>query len=247
MLNPFNEVKSGDVISASLMNYVLDKLSELDNRVIDLETGGNGSGQLLIERFDPTNQVAIGQLLQIHGRNFLFPPENNSVTFDNEPVTEFRLGSTSDLLRVVVPTNITVPPEGRNVVIQVSNPNGSDQRLYHLLPEVPVVGAPPEITNVAPVSGSRIIVLEDILISGVNFAANPTENIIVFRVTTAGGDREYRDPVIGSPQPDPTTQIIVTVPDIEEILPGQFGTVTLEVGVGAHLPATTNISVRRPS
>jgi len=245
MLYPFNEVKSGDVISASLMNYVLAKLGELDNRVNDLETGGNGSGQLLIERFEPTNQVAIGQLLQIHGRNFLFPPENNSVTFDNEPVTEFRLGSTSDLLRVVVPTTINVPPEGRNVVIQVSNLNGSDQRLYHLLPEVPVVGDPPVITNVAPASGSLILVLEEILITGENFAVDPAENIIIFRVISAGGDREYRDPIIGSPRPDPTTEIAVTVPDIEEIPTGQFRTVTLEVGVGAHVPATFNISVGR--
>lgn len=243
----FDEVQPGDVISASLMNFVLDKLQELDGRVSSLEDGsGGGAGQPFIERFEPATQVALGQLLVIHGQNFLFPPENNSVTLDGEPVTEFRLGSTSDKLRVVVPTTISVPAGGRNVVIEVSNRSGADQRLYRLLPEVPVVGDPPLISAVAPVTGTRIFVQEDILITGENFAEEPADNIIVFRVSTASGDREYRDPVIGPAQPDPTTEIVVTVPDIEEIPAGGGSrTVTLEVGVGAHIPATTNISVRR--
>lgn len=237
-----DEVQPGDVISAGWANYVMNRINDLELRVSDLESG-NGEGLVFIERFVPSAQVAIGQLLLIHGQNFQFPPENNSVTFDGEPATEFQLGSTSNLLRVIVPTTIAVPPGGRNVVVEVTNVNGSDQRLYRLLPEVPVVGDPPDITSITPVNGPIIFVLEDILISGENFAENPEDNIIIFRV----GDNEYTDPQIGDPQPDPTTEIVVTVPDIVEIpAGGGSGTVTVEVGVGAHIPDTFNISVFRP-
>ena len=171
-----------------------------------------------------------------------FPPENNSVTFDGEPATQFQLGSTSTRLRVVVPTTINVPGGGRNVVVEVTNVNGSDQRLYRLLPEIPVAGDPPNITSVTPLNGALILVGEQIVIGGENFAANPNDNIIVFRAGTS----EYTNPVIGPPRPDPTEEIVVTVPDIVEIpAGGGSGTVTLEVGVGAHNPDTFNIAVFR--
>lgn len=244
MLNPFDDVRPGDVISSSLMNYILDKLSELDGRVGDLEGGSSGGGQVAITAFNPPNQVEVGQLLTIIGSNFAYPPGGNSVTIDNTPVATFEPDSTSAQLRFVVPRSISAPPGGRNVTIRVSNPNGSDQRLYRLLPEVPVAGNPPVILDVQPLGGGLIQVNQPVIITGQNFAATPAENIITFQITTATGTNVYSNPTIDPAQTN-ATQIVVTVPDITEIPIGNTAPVTLRVGVGAHVPAARNITVIR--
>ena len=244
MPSPFDDVRPGDVISSSLMNFILDKLSEIDDRVTDLEQGGGSSGQLLITAFEPPNQLPVGQLLTVIGTNFVFPPEGNNVTVDGTPITSFQPDSTSTHLRFIVPNTISAPPGGRNVTIRVSNANGSDQRLYRLLPEIPVSGNPPIILDVQPLSGGLIQVNQPIIITGQNFAATPSENIITFQITTAAGVHIYDNPQINAAQSN-TTQIVVTVPDITEIAVGSTAPVTLRVGVGAHVPASRNIIVIR--
>lgn len=247
----YTEVRPGEIISSDLINYILDELENLEERVATLETGGLPSDQVQITGFDPPNQVEAGQLLSILGTNFVFPPSGNTVTIDSTPITSFRPDSTSIELKFIVPASLVVPEGGKNFRITVSNSKGSDDKLYRILPAVPATGDPPVITSVAAADGGPFIfVNQDIRIIGQNFAANPLENIITFTVSAGPGvDVVYPKPgetlTIDTGQSN-TTEIVVTVPDIEEIVAGTGNTpVTLEVGVGAHVPDVEVIQVRR--
>lgn len=251
MSNSFNQVRPGEVISSDLINYVLDQLGSLEERVANLEEGGGVSDQVQITGFNPPNQVEAGQIMSILGFNFAFPPSNNVVTIGTSTtVSSFRPDSTSQELKFVVPTSLDVPTGGSNYRIRVSNSRGEDEKLYRILPGVEAPGDPPAITGVEAADGGPFIfVNQDIRISGQNFAADPEENIITFTISTAGGDVVYPQPGeslnINTGESD-TEQIVVTVPDIEEIVSGAGNTpVTLEVGVGAHVPDAQVIQVRR--
>ncbi|MGA7730492.1 MAG: IPT/TIG domain-containing protein [Chloroflexia bacterium] len=251
MANSFTSVQPGDIISSDLMNYLLTKLGEIDQRVTTLEQGGGSVGQVTITSFEPPNQIASGQELTVHGTNFDFPPTNNTVTIDGTQLTSFRPGSTSTVLKFIVPTTLVIPSGGKNVTISVENSLGEFHALYRVLPAVQAPGDPPVIETVLPAAGDFIFANQPIIITGQNFAANPEENIIRFRLIVGGG------PEVVYPKPlqtiainaanSNTTQIEATVPNITEVPAGQSRNVTLEVGVGAHVPAVRVISVRQPA
>jgi hypothetical protein len=250
MTTSVSDVKPGDLISSDLMNYVLGKLIEFDGRISTLEAGGTQAGRVVITSFDPPAQQAAGQILSVFGSNFAFPPSSNAVSVDDASVTDFRPDSTGSLLKFVVPTSLNVPAAGKNAKITITNSQGTSNALYRILPAVVVTGPPPVITSVAPADGSLFIKIgQPARITGQNFGANPTQDIITFQIETASGPVVYPKPgqtlQVNIAQSN-TTQIVVTVPDIAEITqPGVTTLVTLQVGVGAHVPAATNISVIR--
>lgn len=246
----FGSVRPGDVISSDLMNYVLTKLVEIDGRVSDLEQGGSSTGGVSIAGFDPPHQINAGQELAVFGANFDFPPTSNIVTIDGVPITSFRQGNTSTVLRFIVPTTLSIPAGGKNVTIYVRNSLGHEKTaLYRVLPAVQAPGDPPAITAITPLVGDFRFVNQPILITGQNFAVDPLENIIRFQLTLAGGTVVY--PKDGqmiqiNDANSNTAQIECTVPDIAEIPAGQNRQVTVSVGVGAHVPAQLTVSIRRP-
>ena len=252
-ITSFTSVRPGDVISSDLMNFLLVKLAEMEVRINDLEQGGSTSGDMTITGFDPPNQVSAGQELGILGTNLPWPPDaaGNIVTIDGAPITVFRQSSTPTALRFIVPANLSIPAGGKSVTIFVHDSQGRERTvLYRVLPPVVVIGNPPTITNVAPVSGDFRFVQQFVLITGTNFAANPQDNIIRFRVTSqTGAEIVYPFPgatiEINAANTN-TTQIECRVPDIAEIPAGQSRQVTVEVGVGAHVPAQMTVSIRRP-
>jgi hypothetical protein len=243
-------VRPGDIISSELINFVLTQLQLLDGRVGKLETGGASGSQVVITGFDPPSQIAAGQILSVQGNNFAFPPDQNQVTVDGTPILTFRPDSTSSLLRFIVPTTLTIPLDGRNVIIRVQNSQGEAAALYRLLPVITAPGNPPAISTATPVSGPFIFVNQALLITGQNFAANPLNNLIRFRITVSTGVQQVY-PQGGAVlninvANSNTRQIEVTVPDIVEVPSGQSRPVTLEVGVGAQVPAALTINIRRP-
>lgn len=252
-ITSFTSVRPGDVISSDLMNFLLAKLEEMEARINDLEQGGSTSGDLTITGFDPPSQVAAGQELGVLGAGFDFPPTNNVVTIDGAPLPleNFRQSSTTTALRFIVPANLSIPAGGKNVTIYIRNTGGHERSiLYRVLPPVVVIGSPPTITSVSPVTGDFRFVNQFVLIAGTNFAANPADNIIRFRAPTAGGGQTVY-PLAGATiainaANSNTTQIECQVPDIVEIPAGQSRQITVEVGVGAHVPAQFDVSIRRP-
>jgi len=246
-----SNVQPGDIISSELVNSVLGLLSLHEQRLTALEAGGStGGGQVVITSADPATQVAAGQVLSIVGANFAFPPSDNAVTVDGVAITSFRSDSTGSVLKFIVPTSLTIPPSGKNVVIKVANSKGAASFLYRVLPPIPAVGNPPAINSVTTLAGSQLLQIgQKIRITGTNFAPSPNENIITFSVNTALGKAVY--PKAGTTllidtANSSTTQIIVTVPDITEITPAMDTTpVTIDVGVGAQVPAQFNALVFR--
>lgn len=246
------EINPGDVISSDLFQELLLKLEELDGRVSDLEGGGGASGAVVITGFNPTVQQRLGLLLEVIGQNFAIPLSNNVVTVDGEQITQFMAGSTSDLLRFIIPTTISVPEGGRTVAVRVSNTSGSSERLYFLLPEIPATGDPPVFDPAAVTndddSPQPLLVNEFCRIPGSNFAPVGSDNVITFTVTGAGGNVVYPRPgeelEIDDSQSDESL-IRVRVPDIAEALPLIPRPITLEITVGAHPPVAGTVVVRR--
>jgi hypothetical protein len=249
MSDQFSSVRPGDVISSDLMNFLLAKLSEIDQRVATLETGGFSVPQVTITSFDPPIQISAGQELTVNGTNFEFPAQNNNVSIDATRITEFRPGSTSIRLKFIVPKTLSIPSGGKNVTVRVQNAAGEYSSLYKILPAVSAPGEPPAIDSVLPVVGSLIFVNAAAIISGQHFADNPQENVIRFRLTVADGTeviypREGETIQIDAANSG-SNQIELTIPDIDEIPAGQSRNVNLEVGVGAHVPDVVTINIRR--
>lgn len=249
------EVKPGDVISSDLFRGLLLKLEELDSRVSSLESGdSNTSGAVRLLGFIPVVQQRVGQLLEIEGVNFVTPLSANNLTIDGQPVNVFEPGSTTVLLRVIIPSAVSVPEGGDNVPIRVSNANGSHQLLYHVLPEIDVPGDPPSFDSEDVVndngSAQPLVVNEFCRINGENFASDPSDNVITFTVTTPAGTVVY--PQAGETLEIDTSEsdeslIRVQVPDITEVAVGATLDVTLQVVVGAHPPESANVTVIRAS
>jgi len=251
----YNSVKPGEVITADVMNYLLDQLNLMDQRVTKLETGGSQVGQTTtILGFDPPNQIPAGRVLSIKGANFAFPPTDNAVTIDDTPISVFRQDSTGSELNFIVPTSITPPPSGKNVTITVRNKvtSQSFSALYRIMPVVQAPGNPPVITNVVPVDPNSPLIRIDqpLRITGQNFAATPAENLITFTVKSSTDQdvvypKQGQTLTIDAIQTN-TSQIVVKVPDMAEVPAGVNMTpVTLKIGVGAQVPALRVIQVNR--
>lgn len=246
------QVRAGEIIHADLFNFVLSKLEELEGRVGDLESGTDETSQVQITGFNPANQVEAGQLLEIFGVNFAFPPEGNDVTIDKVPVPDedFMSGSTSMKLRLIVPESIEAPEEGRNVTIRIENEFGSTEVRYRILPAIPVVGDPPEITDIYNFADENptLQIGEEAAIEGENFAVEPTDNRVTFRYRDDDGTESVYGPDGLNINEDESTEslIVVEVPDIAEIT-GTFEPepVTVEVSVGAHPPTADTADIMR--
>jgi hypothetical protein len=247
-------VRPGEVISAARWNEMLDQLNNLNNRLAALETGtSSGSGQI-ITGFNPPSQIELGKELTISGK-FDFPPAINSVSIDGIPILTFRAGSNDSQLLFLVPTGITIPASGsKSAKIRVSNSKGVDEKSYLLLKATPSSVPNPQITtaiNLQDTLGDPTILqtLKKARITGTNFAANPAENIIKFKIQTAAGTIVY--PLSGQTiaidvAQTNTTKIELTVPDITQIAPGSTASVILEVGVGTAVPDSKPFTVFHP-
>jgi hypothetical protein len=246
-------VQPGQVISSGAWNSLVIQINDLLQRVTDLEAGGGGGGGTVvaITGFTPANQVPAGQVLAILGANFAFPPTNNLVTVDGVPVGAFQAASTSTRLEFIVPLLPAIPPSGKNVAIVVSNPAGNDQKMYRIMPAIPVVGLPPTMTKVTKSSNASntLEVLKEATIDGTDFSTTLAENLIRLRVPIGGGAFvDYpKPPATNVPMVSATaTQIKFTVPDITEIAAGTQRPIVLELSVGAHPPVTRTVPIERP-
>jgi len=241
MASRFENVDSGDVISSELMNYVLTKLREHEQRFAELQAHPGGTG-LTISEIIPHDQQAAGRPLELRGTNFIAPPELNTVMVGGVRVTSF-LSSTPTFLRFVIPS---LPVTPQNVDISVENANGKIVRAYRVTPEIPVIGPPPTITDVRTVTGSAILrVNQPFLITGANFASVPSNNVITLRSRVAGFENEVF-PVTNIDAAQTTaTQIRATVPAGVVIHDADNGDLMqLALTVGAQNPLERFVTVK---
>jgi hypothetical protein len=244
-------VNPGDIISSQLVNYLIDAVIDLDQRLSALQAV-TPSGPIVISTFEPAVEQAIGQVLVINGSGFLFPPEQNVVRIDSTQVTSFRPGSTSARLEFIVPPVIpTVPPGGRNVLVSVQNSTGGPvQRLYRLTPAVLVPGNPPTITSITRTDGTAgpLTPGQDAFINGTNFSTTANQNIIAMRFTVLISGV----PTTVSMPPPPivvlsatSAQLRVTLPAMPSLPLNDPTTLNVQVTVGAHPAASQNTLVMR--
>lgn len=235
-------VEPGDLITAENFNRLIDRLNGLRQRVEDLE---NQQGGVVINGFDPPNEVEMGQALTIFGANFEFPPNQNTVQIDGRTLSDFLVGSTNTTLRVRVPDEFQVPEGGNNVTVRVENDAGSAQRVYRLLP---ASTDQPSISSVtrADSTTSNLIIGEPAVIEGQNFGPNREDNVIEFITTNADGTQNVypenqEDLTVNAVS---TTQIEVVVPEIDEAPELRGINVLLQVTVDG-LMAEQDVNVRR--
>jgi hypothetical protein len=241
MAGRFESVDPGDVISSELMNYVLTKLREHEQRFTELEAHPGGTG-MTISEIIPHDQEAAGRPLELRGTNFIAPPEQNTVLVGGVRVTSF-LASTPTFLRFVIPS---LPVTPQNVDISVENANGKIVRAYRVTPEIPVVGSPPAITDVRTVTGSAILRLnQPFVITGANFASQPNNNVITLRSRVAGFEAEVFPVTNIDTTQTTTTQIRATVPGGVVIHdPDNGDLMQLSLTVGAQNPVERFVTVK---
>ena len=243
---PFVRVRPGEIISAELMNVILDKLEELEDTV-------NSLGQLnriKIERFLPKEGVPVGQYMTIEGANFMHPPSDNLIQIAGKIVEEYTAPNTSRILTFRVPDSIEITNvHGEPVTITVSNEQfGSTQGTYNLFPPLPPAPAP-YIETVTAEDGltERINTGESAFINGGNFSDELSENEITITVFDASGNqvvypKEPGDRIeIKSASPE---RVEFIVPDIEEIEHGDEQDVVVKIIVNARW-ATKVVTVHR--
>jgi hypothetical protein len=245
-------VLPGQIISSKFFNDLIAAMQEFQNR-LDAIQSGPGTPTSIIDHFDPVGQQSVGSQLTIFGK-FDFPPSLNAVKIADAQLsaTDFRAGSNDAQLIFAIPSAIAVPVGGtRDVHIVVSNSNGSDDKIYRLLPAVASNIPNPTIGNVTnfdnpgqpPQTGHKI------KITGSNFVAVPPQNnVVTFTIQLAGGVTKTYPPAGAAPAAidganTNSGQVVVTVPDIPEIALGSTSPVTVTVDVGSPLPATKQVTM----
>jgi len=241
-------VRSGDVITSQFFNDLIDTITDLETRLSAVESGSAIVTASIIDHFDPATQIAVGEILTIFG-TFDFPLNLNDLTIDGRTINsgDFRPGSNNLKLIVIVPPAIAPPVSGKNITIKVVNTRGTDQKSYRVLPAVPSTTPAPTITTIVNNADNNptLIVGQKCKITGSGFAATPADNNIVFKTTA--GMTTHTIPATNIDVPNTnTTQIVVTVPALNDIPPLTSGPAIVEVSIGSSLPAAKDVTVFRP-
>ncbi|MBW2737613.1 MAG: hypothetical protein JRE64_01940 [Deltaproteobacteria bacterium] len=238
------QVRPGEIISSELMNFILEKLEDLENQVSSL-------GQLnkvRITGFNPSEGAPVGEFIQVEGANFLHPPIENLILVAGKTVEEFSSPSTSSILTFRVPESIAITDEEEPVIVSISNEEfGGTEATYTLYPAA--TGETPVIDTVVTEAGSTILNTDETaIINGENFASNPLNNDITFEIVVAGEVIRYTvaDGDIDVPNSN-EQKIQLKVPVIIEIPINQPRPVTLKVKVGQKTGIKAGVMIRRLS
>src|SRR4051794_12953871 len=121
-----DHVQPGELITAVLVNEVIDKLVDVDARLTALETTGSRPGAVEIDAVSPST-VQVGDFITVVGKNFGFTLGATRVRFNGIAPFEFGTGSNDSVLIVKVPElGQTMPNDGITVELSVSNATSSD-------------------------------------------------------------------------------------------------------------------------
>jgi hypothetical protein len=133
----FPPVQSGDIIAASLMNQIIQALSNLDARVTTLEgSGATTTGAPKIQSYSPTTNIHVGDQFTVNGQN-LWAAGMNAVfiTMGGTATRVTQFSTQNDTQLVFNIPAVSVQPAGSQVTVQVVSPTqGSDSASFILLP-----------------------------------------------------------------------------------------------------------------
>ncbi|HEX3184342.1 MAG TPA: hypothetical protein VHQ94_06085 [Pyrinomonadaceae bacterium] len=246
MASEFPHVRPGEVITSDLMNRIIDKLAELDERI---GGGGGPTTPDVITGFNPALQQAVGGPLTIFG-NFDGSLAANTVMIDSTviPTADLLGGSRADRLIFNIPKTIVVASSGfRDVTVSVqTTTKGSARRPYRLTPFVPSTVPEPRIDVVknldnAGAPDNMIEIGRRAALRGVNFASDAVFTFIAHDLTT--GDDIRLTPSIVSRS---ATEIVFNVPTNVPGASNQTVSATMELVVTGAPRATKDVFVMAP-
>lgn len=135
MATQFDEVQTGDLITAKFMNDIVAEIQLLQTKVAVLEASAIGSTAVTIYGLiPPSGEVKVGGELQAIGKNFGYSSGALRVDIDRtHRVFTFKDGSSDERLIFDIPTTIIdVPAAGRAATLTISNANSSAYRTLQL-------------------------------------------------------------------------------------------------------------------
>lgn len=245
MASQFQRVRPGDVISADLLNMIMDKLVELEQKI---GTGGGGTTppQQVITGLDPSVQQAAGQPLTLLG-TFDFPLAGNTVSIGGVtiPSSGFLPGSDSSHISFNIPTSLLGPVTIR--ARRASNQQEGVREGFLVLPELQGQVPSPTLNPDSPGAPNPSLLSNSTQMARVNQPARlvgsnlRADATLLLRVQT-GPNAFVNYPDAQSTPPRPaavidtantnSTQLVFTIPNITEITASGFpGTVIFEVTV----------------
>jgi hypothetical protein len=115
-----SEVKPGDLITADLMNQILNELADLHTRISALESTGQSSTKVTLKPY--IGFAHIGDEITLEGTNFAVPVNLNVVIVGNIRITQFNPGTDDTHLIFNVPNISGVP---KDEIVSVTNSTGS--------------------------------------------------------------------------------------------------------------------------
>src|SRR5690242_12509835 len=99
---PLEKVNRGDLITADLINALIDEIGLLKQQ---LARTGNAP---VISRIDPDNKGRVGDWLDFSGQNFGNSQGKPTVTFDGIPVIEYKQGETDTHMALKIPETLNI-------------------------------------------------------------------------------------------------------------------------------------------
>ena len=247
------KVRSGEIISADLMNFILEKLDTLEDAINSI----GEDDRIIIDEILPEDGVQVGGRITIKGNNFIDTnPKDNVVTINGKVVKEYDAPSSARVLTVFVPEDIDVVDENGEVfTVTVDNEKyESAEARYRIYPKssdpVPVIDS---ISQADDVSNPTLITGDDALIKGSNFSEDPQLNILRIEWTdNAGLLVFYTNEDIADKNGDimirsgDASEILFEVPLIDKIPEDETQLTTVTVRVGNASVSVESVNVFRP-
>jgi len=240
---PNERVRPGEIISSDLMNFILNKLDELEEAVGDI----GQTNQVRIDEITPAAGGLVNGTITIIGANFLHPPGDNVVRIAGQLVTEFDAPSNNGTLTCRVPATIAITnPLGEEVVIRIENSGfGATEASYRLFPES--TQPPVSIISVLRASGSAVLnTTQEAIITGDNFSSDVAQNEVQLLESVSDAQTITRavsvEEVISTTPGD--MQVRITIPEITELPLNIPRPMTLRFTVDQQV-ASHQVSVRR--
>jgi len=199
MATSLSHVRPGDLITADLMNTLIDKLNDLEAAVDSGLGGGTTSPHtVVISGLIPVSgTIRVGDFLQVLGQNFDFSIGAQHVYIDDTLITAFDGPNCSDM-RLVFRVPLTfnkVPSTGQTALLTVSNATSTAQRTLTLQSAMVLAGGidvNPQGVQPATIVPSAAATFQYQLVSQANLDA--TYNLTA-AITTAQNQADWQSRV----------------------------------------------------
>jgi hypothetical protein len=142
-MTTLQHVRPGDLITADLVNTMIDKLNDLETAVNSGQGDTTQTHAVVISSLIPiSGNIRVGDFLQVLGQNFDFSIGAQHVYIDDTLITAFDAPNCSDtrlVFRVPLTFN-NIPAAGKSAILTVSNATSTAQRTINLQSAMTLAG-----------------------------------------------------------------------------------------------------------